>query len=77
MVLDFKLAIEVMGEQHGKPVAFNGDKEEAKRNFETQVIRDKTKKELAAKQQWRWLEIWYHEPWSEEYIANKILKALS
>lgn len=77
MLLDFKLAIEVMGEQHEKPVAFDGDVEAAKVRFEQQQERDKKKKDLAIEQGWKWLEIWYHEPITEDYIADKIIKALS
>lgn len=77
MLLDFKLAIEIMGEQHERPVAFDGNKESAEVRFEQQVQRDHRKKDLAIKEGWKWLEIWYHEPITEDYVANKIVKALS
>lgn len=77
MLLDFKLAIEIMGEQHERPVAFDGNKEQAEIRFEQQVQRDHKKKDLVLKEGWKWLEIWYDEPVTEDYIAAKIVNALS
>lgn len=66
-----------MGEQHEFPVAFDGNKETAEVRFEQQVRRDQRKKELALREGWKWLEIWYNEKLTEDYIANKIIGALS
>jgi very-short-patch-repair endonuclease len=77
MVLDLKLAIEIMGEQHERPVAFDGDKQQSIRNFERQVERDKLKKRLATEQGWKYLEIWYDEKLTEDYLAEQIIKAIS
>lgn len=77
MVLDLKLAIEIMGEQHERPVAFDGNNEHAKVRFEQQVERDRLKKRLAAEEGWKWLEFWYDEKLTEDYVTEKIIKAIS
>lgn len=76
-ILDFKLAIEIMGHQHAHPVAFDGDKQKAIINFEEQQKRDILKKELITDQGWKYLALWYREPLTEDFIADKIIKALS
>lgn len=73
-ILDLKIAIEAHGEQHSKPVAFDGDKIQAEENFKKQVKRDSLKKKLCEKQGWKLVEIWHYE--DTKNIAGTILKAL-
>jgi len=46
-VRDYFVAVEAMGEQHFRPVAFGGDPAEAERRFKTQQQNDRIKREIA------------------------------
>jgi very-short-patch-repair endonuclease len=73
---DIKMAFECHGEQHAMPVAFDGDKEEAKRRFERQKIRDEIKKQLCSEAGWVLVELWYNDNLTAEFIGSKIATAL-
>lgn len=75
-VVDLNMAIECHGEQHDKPVAFDGDKEKAARVFEEQLKRDALKRRLCIEQGWKIIEIWYYDDLETDAIARKILASL-
>lgn len=75
-IKDLNLAVECHGEQHDKPVAFDGDKEKAKENLLLQKKRDIKKKDLCEEQGWKVIEIWYYDDLSAEAIVAKILSGL-
>jgi len=74
----YNLLVEYQGEQHERPVDFNGKgMKKAQEKFEKQVEHDKRKKEYAETNNYNFLEIWY---WDfdniEEIIAKKLLEIL-
>jgi very-short-patch-repair endonuclease len=71
-ILDLKIAIEVHGQQHYRPVAFDGNKEQAELNYKTQIKRDRIKKELIEKAGWFYVVMKYDEL---DQINNKITEA--
>jgi very-short-patch-repair endonuclease len=75
-IKDINLAIEVHGEQHERPVAFDGDKDASVIRFAEQVERDKKKKELCKELGWKLVEFWYDEPINIDTVSAKILKCL-
>ena len=75
-ILDLNLAIECHGEQHSRPVAFGGNKEEAEIAFKKQKIQDNRKKNLCHEQGWKTLEIWFNDDLSPDAIFKKIMEAL-
>jgi hypothetical protein len=50
-----------MGEQHERPVAFGGDNDVAREQFEGTVRRDALKKEAAEQEGYIYLTVWYYE----------------
>lgn len=75
---DFKIAIEVHGEQHYKPVCFGGMPElEAQLRFVEQQRRDRTKKALCLANGWKVVEFKYDEVIDEDTVSQRILKAIS
>ena len=73
---DYNLCIEYQGEQHYRPVTFNGcSKVIAKNKFEMQKIKDKIKKEYCINNGISFLEISYKEfNHLEKILESKILK---
>lgn len=70
----YNLLIEFQGEQHVKPVNFNGaGKKSAKEKFEKQKEHDKRKKEYAQSNNIKLLEIWYYDFDNIEEILQKEL----
>jgi hypothetical protein len=56
-ILDIRLIIEVMGEQHYKPIKFGGGEEDAVKRFISQRRNDQTKRELIEKFDLKMLEV--------------------
>jgi very-short-patch-repair endonuclease len=75
-ISDLQLAIECHGEQHERPVAFDGDKEKAEEAFRLQQKRDIKKKQLCLDQGWKFVEIWFNEDLSINAVAAKIISSL-
>ena len=76
VILDWKVAIEVHGQQHYQPVRFGGiTQEEAELNFQEQRERDITKKEGVIKAGWSYVVFKYDEPISLEILLKKIEQA--
>ena len=71
---EYNLIIEIMGEQHEKPVTLFGGQE----GFEKRVEHDKIKREYLKNNNIPILDIWYYEfDNMEELILNKIQEILS
>ena len=72
-----KIVIECHGQQHVKPVAFDGNYEHAIEQFPVLKQRDQAKKVAALTAGYRYIEIYYNEikMISEEYILNKLGEA--
>lgn len=71
---DYNLIIEIMGEQHEKPVALFGGQE----GFEKRIEHDRIKREYLKNNNIPILDIWYYEfDNMEELILNKIQEILS
>jgi len=69
------LLIEVQGEQHEKPVDFDGKgKKHAEKQFKKQLEHDRRKREYAKKHNIRLLEIWY---WDFDRIESILQKELN
>jgi very-short-patch-repair endonuclease len=75
-ILDLNIAIEVHGEQHYGPVAFDGNKEQSILNYEIQVKRDRIKKNLIKEAGWIYVVMKYNEL-TDEFINLKIQEALN
>jgi len=70
----YNLLIEYQGEQHEKPIDFNGrGKKYAQQKFEVQQEHDKRKKEYAENNNLNLLEIWYWDFNNIEQILSKEL----
>lgn len=67
-IISKNTAIEYQGKQHFEPVAFFGGQE----HFEKQIIRDKLKKELSAKNKVKLIYIDYKEIICEKTIIDKV-----
>lgn len=67
-IISKNTAIEYQGKQHFEPVEFFGGQE----HFEKQVIRDKLKKELSAKNKIKLIYISYKETICEKTIIDKV-----
>lgn len=70
-LIDKKIAFEFQGQQHFKPVELWGGEKAFKKN----VQRDKDKRELCRKNNWRLIEItyhWYNKGCPQKYIENAI-----
>lgn len=74
-IRDLNIAIEVAGQQHGRPVAFDGNKEQAEINFIKQVDRDIHKHQLIRDAGWKLIEIWFDEI-NEKTIIKKVMEAI-
>lgn len=70
---DLKIAIEVAGQQHERPVAYDGNKDQAKINFVKQVNRDEDKHELIKQAGWKLVELWYDQL-DENTVVQKVLQ---
>lgn len=75
-IQDLNLCIEVHGQQHVKPVAFNGDKQQADLNFITQVDRDNIKTGLIKQAGYTLIEIYYDELKDDSILINRIFEVL-
>ena len=75
-IKDLGVAIECHGEQHLRPVAFDGDKEAAKQRFLEQVIRDREKKSLCLAAGWQMTEIWFDETITDDLLSSRINECL-
>ena len=74
-IQDCNLLIEYQGEQHERPVKFNGITEnEAKKCFIRQKEHDKRKREYAKEHNIKLLEIWYWDYDNIEEILNENIK---
>lgn len=73
VILDLKIVVEVMGEQHFKPVTFGGrSKEEAEVKFREQLEIDKRKKQAALQSGFKYAIIAYNEKPTKELIWQRI-----
>ena len=71
VLVEKKIAFEFQGEQHNKPTDFFGGEEA----FKKQVQRDKDKRELCLKNEWRLIEVpysWYSKGCQKQYIENAV-----
>jgi hypothetical protein len=75
-LLQYNLLIEYQGEQHEKPVDFNGfGLKYAKKIFKQQLEHDKRKREYAQNNNINLFEIWYYDYDNiEKILNNKILR---
>lgn len=72
---DYNLLIEYQGEQHERPIRFNGESQEvADEKFKRQKEHDMRKREYAKLHNIKLLEIWYWEYDNIEEILNKNIK---
>lgn len=78
VILRLKVVIEVMGEQHFKPVRFGGiSVDEAVSNFEELVRRDIKKRKAAERAGWAYVAIHYTDAdIGQEELEKRILEAL-
>lgn len=76
VILDpYKAVIECHGPQHYHPVRFGGvTQEEAKANYEKQVVRDEKKKKAAEKAGYAYIVIRYDETPTTKMILRRITK---
>ena len=73
IVKELKLVIEVMGEQHFKPVQFGGiTLEEAEEQFHCTKIRDRAKKRAAIEAGWTYITINYSD---KDIMADDLINA--
>jgi len=74
VVLGLRLAIEVMGEQHFRPVCFGGiEIDKAKVNFRKQQERDQEKKEAAVRAGWVYVTVKYDE---QDITADQLMNRI-
>lgn len=78
VILDLKIAIEVQGDQHYKPVRFSGDYNHAELMYFDQRLRDHMKREIAAESNWVLVEIPYTKDYTptEEEILSIVYDAM-
>ena len=79
VVLGLKVVIEVMGQQHYRPVCFGGiDMVEAKSRFKKQQLRDEDKKQAALEAGWTYIVVRYDEKClTKEELLTRILERMN
>ena len=76
-IQELSIVVEIHGEQHLKPVAFDGKKEGAKLAFLKQRERDRKKEELIKQAGWELVIIWYDELNNLDLLFERILKKVN
>tara|TARA_R110002020_G_scaffold268819_3_gene484062 strand:+ start:17210 stop:17722 length:513 start_codon:yes stop_codon:yes gene_type:complete len=77
-IKDLGVIIEIMGEQHSKPVNFGGVHTHIVRTeFGNIKKRDNMKKHALIEEGYTYVELWYNEPLTEQYVISKIEKCVT
>ena len=82
VIKPYRLIVECHGEQHRTLAVFGGSKENAMETFHNQKIRDRNKEEIAYKNEWDYLIIWYKDfPTdpikAKEFLKEKVFEAIN
>jgi hypothetical protein len=74
--LDLHMVIECHGEQHYKPVAFDGDMVAAESRYLTQKSRDADKAQAAIQMGWAYIEVPFDQEVTPEWILERYTESL-